>query len=165
MADGAVEIALAGEQDKGAIWSIMEPILREGDTYALPSDWTAAQGLDYWFGGIHEVFVAKLEGEVVGTFFLCPNQKGAGAHVANCGFMTSTQHRGKHIARTMGLYSLQLAKEKGFKAMQYNYVVSANVPAVKVWKAIGMEIVGTLPGAFKHPKLGFVDVYVMFQTL
>jgi len=53
----------------------------------------------------------------------------------------------------------------GYKAIQFNFVVSTNEAAVRLWKKIGFEIVGTLPGAFKHSSLGYVDVYVMFRSL
>jgi len=94
-----------------------------------------------------------------------PNQRGPGAHVCNCGYMVAESARGKGVARAMCLHSLDYARQRGYRAMQFNHVVSANTTAVALWKKLGFEIVGTLPKAFNHPVHGYVDSYVMFQTL
>ncbi len=160
-----VNIRPATSADAAAIWRILEPTIRAGETYALDRQMTQQEGLRYWFAPAHEVFVAEEGGEVLGTYFLQPNQSGAGAHVANCGYMTATGHTGKGIARAMCEHSLQHARQRGFRAMQFNLVVSTNERAVKLWQQLGFQIVGTLPGAFNHPTRGFVDAFVMFQTL
>jgi ribosomal protein S18 acetylase RimI-like enzyme len=93
------------------------------------------------------------------------NQAGGGAHVANAAFIVSKDARGKGIGRAMGEHCLKEARRLGFRAMQFNFVVSSNESAVKLWQDLGMKIVGTLPGAFRHPTRGDVDVFVMFQSL
>lgn len=155
----------AAAEDRPAIWAILEPIIRAGETYALPRDMTREAALDYWLGGNHAGFVAEAEGQVAGTYFLRANQKGGGDHVANAGFAVADAFGGRGIARAMGEDALARAKRQGFIAMQFNYVVSSNAPAVGLWSSLGFAAVGRLPGAFRHPVLGAVDVLVMYRTL
>jgi ribosomal protein S18 acetylase RimI-like enzyme len=155
----------AGSGDADAVWKILEPTIRAGETYTLSRDMTREQSLDYWFAPGNEVFVAEENGEIVGTYFLHANQKGGGAHVANCGYMTSVRASGRGVARAMCRHSLEHAKTRGFLAMQFNFVVSTNQRAVRLWQSFGFEIVGRLPGAFQHPTAGYVDAYVMFRYL
>lgn len=151
--------------DAAAVWSTLEPVLRAGETYALPRDWDAEQALGYWAMPGHEVFVAEEDGQLLGTYYLQANQKGGGARVANCGYITSGQATGRGVARTMCLHSLDHARARGFRAMQFNFVVSTNVRAVALWQALGFEIVGTLPRAFDHPRDGEVDALVLYRFL
>jgi L-amino acid N-acyltransferase YncA len=159
----AIREAAVGDSD--AIWRILEPVIRGGDTYTLPVDMNREEALAYWNSPGHEVFVAEENGEILGTYYLRANQKGGGAHVANCGYMTAAWASGRGVARVMCQHSLQYAKERGFLAMQFNFVVSSNERAVRLWQSMGFETVGRLPGAFKHPKLGFVDALVMYRHL
>lgn len=149
--------------DGDAIWRILEPILRAGETYALPRDWERDDLLAFWYAN-HDVFVAE-DGEIVGTYFLCANQRGGGAHVANAGYATATAAQGKGVARAMCAHSLEHARARGFRAMQFNMVVSSNTRAVALWERMGFAIAGTLPGAFSHPALGDIDAYVMYRRL
>lgn len=151
--------------DADAVWTIIEPVLRAGETYALPRDWNREEALAYWTMASHEVFVAELEGRVLGTYYLQANQKGGGATVANCGFMTAAEATGRGIARQMCVHSLDRARLRGFRAMQFNFVVSTNVRAVRLWEALGFAIVGRLPAAFEHPSEGHVDALVMYRFL
>src|SRR6267143_1408850 len=151
--------------DANAIWAIMEPIIRAGETYTLPRDMTKASALAYWLSAEREVFVAEDNGEVVGTYCLQANQKGGGAHVANCGYMTAVSATGRGVARAMCAHSLDRARERGFRAMQYNFVISTNERAIALWQSVGFRIVGRLPGAFRHPTAGFVDALVMYRSL
>jgi len=155
----------ASEADKPAILGIIAPVLRAGETYAIDTTLTDAEMLDYWFLPAHEVFVAEIDAQVLGTYYLMANQRGGGAHVANCGYMVSAAAQGKGLAGAMCEHSQARAKERGFRAMQFNHVVSTNVRAVRLWQKLGFEIVGTLPKAFHHPVNGFVDSFVMFKTL
>jgi L-amino acid N-acyltransferase YncA len=155
----------AGATDCDAIWSILEPVIRAGETYTLPRDMGRDEGIAYWFDAAHEVLVAEDDGTVVGTYFLQANQRGGGAHVANCGYVTAVNAMGRGVARAMCAHSLERARERGFRAMQFNFVVSANVRAVRLWEMFGFEVVGRLPGAFLHPVAGFVDALVMWRDL
>lgn len=163
--EATVQIRPATGADDDAIWPILEPVIRAGETYALPPDMTREAALAYWTSPMHRSFVAIGAGEVVGTYYLRPNQAGGGSHVANCGYMTAPWATGRGTARAMGLHSLRLAREAGFRAMQFNFVVSTNEPAIRLWRALGFEVVGRLPGAFRHPSRGFVDAFVMFRTI
>lgn len=158
-------IRLAGTADADAVWSILEPVIRAGETYTLPRDLSREEALTYWFSSNHEVFVAEEGGQVAGTYFLHPNQRGGGSHVANCGYMTAAQATGRGVARAMCLHSLEHARSRGYRAMQFNFVVSTNERAVRLWQHLGFEIVGRLPEAFEHPSLGFVDAFVMYRML
>lgn len=151
--------------DADAIWSILEPVLRAGETYALPRDWNRDQALGYWFSDGHDVFVAEEAGDVIGCYYLHANQRGGGAHVANCGYVTSAASSGRGIATAMCEHSLQRAAERGFRAMQFNFVISSNERAVKLWLRLGFDIVGTIPQAFDHPRLGYIDAFVMHRML
>lgn len=158
-------IRLAREKDADAIWSIIGPTIHAGETYALPADMTREDALAYWRGADRETFVAEDEGRIVGTYYIRANQEGGGAHVCNCGYMTAADSAGKGVAREMCAHSLDHARGRGFRAMQFNFVVSTNERAVRLWQSLGFEIVGRLPGAFAHPSLGFVDALVLFQPL
>lgn len=161
----AIQIRRATEQDRPAVLDIVAPVLAAGETYAIARDLDAGGVERYWFGDTHEVFVAADDGAILGSYYLMANQQGGGAHVANCGYMTAQAARGRGIARAMCLHSLEQARQRGFLAMQFNHVVSANTAAVQLWQKLGFDIVGTLPRAFQHPVLGFVDSYVMFRSL
>jgi ribosomal protein S18 acetylase RimI-like enzyme len=158
-------IHLATDSDHDAIWAILEPMIRLGETYTLPRDMSKQQALEYWFAADKETFVWKENGEVLGTYFLKANQLGGGAHVANCGYVTAPAAQGRSIARQMCLHSLERARERGFRAMQFNFVVSTNERAIKLWTSLGFEIVGRLPLAFEHPTQGLVDVLVMYRKI
>ncbi len=153
------------DADTNAIWAIMEPIIRAGETYTLPRDMDKENALAYWFSAEREVFVAEDNGHVVGTYCLQANQKGGGAHVANCGYMTAVSATGRGVARAMCEHSLGRARGRRFRAMQFNFVISTNERAVRLWQSFGFEIVGRLPKAFLHPTLGYVDAYIMYRDL
>jgi ribosomal protein S18 acetylase RimI-like enzyme len=159
-------IRSATDRDRDAIWAIFEPVIRAGETYTRPRDASREDALAYWFTPGHDVFVAEdAAGTVVGTYYLRANQKGGGAHVANCGYLVAPATEGRGVGRAMCEDSLRRAKARAFRAMQFNFVVSSNERAVRLWESCGFQIVGRLPGAFAHPSLGFVDALVMFRTL
>ena len=163
--------------DDDAIWTILEPILREGEAYTLPRDWSRREALAYWRAADHAVFVAQgvsdqardqardQASDILGTYYLRPNQKGGGAHVANCGYATHPRARERGVASAMCVHSLEFARRQGFTAMQFNFVVATNESAIAVWTRHGFDVVGRLPGAFRHPRLGMVDALVMYRAL
>jgi L-amino acid N-acyltransferase YncA len=155
----------AGHEDRDGVWAILEPVIRAGETYTLARDLPKEKALAYWLAEGHEVFVAIDEGRVAGTYILRPNQAGGGSHVANCGYMTAPFAVGKGVARAMCAHSLDHARSRGYRAMQFNFVVSSNERAVRLWKSFGFEIVGRLPEAFSHPALGYTDACVMYRFL
>jgi GNAT superfamily N-acetyltransferase len=160
-----VLIRPATEADGAVIWSIIGPIIAAGEAYALPRDWSMAAALAYWFGPEHEVFLCEENGVALGCCYIQPNKLGGGAHIANAGFATADQARGRGVARAMGVYILDHARGRGFRCMQFNFVISTNAPAVHLWTSLGFETLCRLPDAFDHPRLGFVDALVMFRRL
>jgi ribosomal protein S18 acetylase RimI-like enzyme len=159
----AIRPATAADDD--AIWRILEPTFRAGETYPVPRDIGRADALGYWHVGGQDVFVAEDDGLILGTFYLRANTGGGGAHVANCGYVVAPVATGRGVARAMCMASLQRARERGFRAMQFNLVIASNERAVHLWQSCGFEIVGRLPRAFQHPRLGYVDAFVMFRDL
>ena len=151
--------------DNDTIWRVLEPAFRAGETYMIERDISREAALAYWKSPAHAVFVAEDGGQVLGTYYLRANQRGPGAHVCNCGYITAPEHQGRGIARAMCAHSLEEAKRRGFKAMQFNAVIATNTRAVKLWQQMGFDIVGMLPGAFDHPGEGIVDALVMFKRL
>ena len=163
--DETLAIRPATPADDDAIWAILEPTFRAGETYPIPRDVSRVDALAYWRTSGHAVFVAEDAGQIVGTYYLRANNKGGGAHVANCGYIVAPTAMGRGVARAMCEHSLECARQRGFTAMQFNFVIASNERAVRLWQSCGFKITGTLPGAFKHPTRGFVDAYVMYRTL
>ena len=160
-----MQIRPATKDDAAAIWQVIGPTIRAGETYALPPGMSEAEALAYWMGPDRETFVAVDGGRILGTYYLKANQAGGGDHVANCGYITHPEATGRGIARRMCEHSLERARARGFRAMQFNFVVSTNGRAIRLWQTLGFETLGRLPLAFRHPVLGFVDALVMFRPL
>lgn len=151
--------------DWPSVWRIIEPVFRAGETCAYSPDITENDARKVWIDAHPATYVAESYGALVGTYYLKPNQPGLGSHVCNAGYIVSEKARGQGVATLMCEHSQSEAKRMGFRAMQFNIVVSTNESAVRLWQKLGFEIVGRLPGAFKHSKLGFVDAFVMFKQL
>ena len=164
---GPIAIRRYHEGDWAGVWSILEPVFRAGDTYAFPRDLAEEDARRAWTNAPKEVFVAEDSEtrQIVGTYYLKSNYEGPGAHVCNCGYVVSLHARGRGVASLMCEHSQREARRRGFRAMQFNLVASSNLAAVHLWQKMGFTIVGTLPGAFDHPTLGFVDAYVMHKPL
>jgi L-amino acid N-acyltransferase YncA len=160
-----VKIRAATEADSDAIWNIFHAIVAAGDTYAFDPAMSREEALRHWFGAGTHTYVAENDGRVVGTYILRANQAGPGAHVANAAYMVAKDARGLGVGPRMAEHSLTEARRLGFRAMQFNFVVSTNASAIHLWQQLGFKIVGTLPGAFRHPEAGYIDVYVMFRPL
>ena len=155
--------AVAG--DASGLWRILEPVIRAGETYPLPRDMRRDAALAYWLGAAHAVFVAEAEGDLFGTYYLRANQTGGGAHVANCGYMTAPHATGRGVATAMCRHSLEEARRRGYRAMQFNFVLASNERAVRLWTRMGFATIGRIPRAFDHPTLGLVDALVMWQEI
>jgi L-amino acid N-acyltransferase YncA len=160
-----MQIRPATHADHDAIWKIFHEIVVAGDTYAFDPRMSREEAFAYWFRDDTDTYVAEKDARVVGTYILKPNQLGPGAHVANAAFMVASDAQGSGVGRRMAEHCLSEARQTGFRAMQFNFVVSTNTAAIHLWKQLGFKIVGTLPGAFRHPEKGYVDVYVMFRSL
>jgi ribosomal protein S18 acetylase RimI-like enzyme len=155
----------AAPSDDDAIWQVIAPTLQAGETYPLPRDISRDDALAYWRATGHEVFVAEDQERIVGSYYLRANNRGGGNHVANCGYIVAPNARGRGVARQMCAHSLDQARKRGFTAMQFNFVISSNERAVRLWQSCGFAIVGNLPAAFVHPTRGPVDAFVMYRKL
>jgi L-amino acid N-acyltransferase YncA len=161
-----IEIRPAIDADFEAMWKIFAHHVAAGETYPFEADITRAAGYEYWLGPQVTSFVAVQGGErVLGMYKLVPNQVGRGAHTANASYMVSPAVQGLGLGRMLGEHSLLEARRQRYLAMQFNFVVSTNAAAVRLWTKLGFAIVGTLPKAYRHQRLGYVDAYVMYQPL
>ena len=160
-----IEIRRVGSDKWEKIWPIFHAVVSAGDTYAYPPEIEKEEAFAAWFGPKTTVYTAALDGFMAGSYILRPNMPGLGSHVANASFMVHPDKQGCGIGRAMGAHALQEAKKSGFTAMQFNLVVSTNTAALALWKTLGFSIVGTLPRAFNHRKLGPVDAFVMLRFL
>lgn len=164
-ADRATPVALrpAEVRDHGALWAILAPAFRAGDTYAIDPAVSREAALAYWCGAGRTVWMAEAAGEILGTCYLRANAEGPGDHVANAGFVTHPAARGRGVAQAMLDHVLAAARAAGFRAMQFNCVVSTNTGAIRLWERAGFATVGRLPGGFRHPERGEVDALVMYR--
>lgn len=149
-----------------AVWRIMQPVFRQGETYVFAPDISEQEAHRVWIDVPDAAFVALDEaGEVLGTYYIKANQPGLGAHVCNCGYIVAAAARGRGIASMMCEHSQDEARRMGFKSMQYNLVAATNEGAVRLWLKHGFTIIGTLPRAFNHARLGLVDAHIMYKHL
>ncbi|WP_035456988.1 GNAT family N-acetyltransferase [Algoriphagus terrigena] len=155
----------AKPEDSSKLWEIIEPIIQAGETYVFAPDSSSEKIMGYWLAPDKETYVCESDGELVGTFFLKANQPDSGSHVVNAGYMVIQKSAGKGIGKAMANFSFAEAKRLGFQAMQFNYVVKSNEAAVSLWKKMGFGIVGEIPDAFLHSRLGLTNVYVMYRKL
>ncbi|SDP38115.1 L-amino acid N-acyltransferase YncA [Arthrobacter sp. ok909] len=167
-AAGSWTIRAARPEDWAGIWAILEPVIRSGETFTWDRDTTEDEARGRWFKqapGQTFVAVASGTGAILGTGELHPNQGGGGSHVANAGYMVHPGSAGRGLARALCAYSLDAARDAGFRAMQFNAVVESNVRAVAAWKSMGFEVLATIPEAFNHPNLGYVGLHMMYRKL
>lgn len=168
-----IKIRPAIAEDFNAIWKIFKSVIAGGDTYVNRAETTEHEALDKWFATNVKTFVAEIDGKIsgelprgiVGAYLLKPNQVDRGSHIANASYIVDTETRGAGIGKALALHSISTAKELGYLAMQFNFVVSTNIAAVNLWKSVGFKIISTVPKGFKHETLGYVDAYIMFREL
>jgi len=160
-----MNIREAAKNDFDRIWPIFQEIAAAGETYAYPRDITKDQALKTWMDDPRNTYVFEEDGMVSGTYFIKTNQAGPGGHVCNCGYMVASAARGRGIATAMCEHSQGVARQLGYKAMQFNFVASSNEVAVRLWTKMGFSTAGRLPKAFRHPVRGFVDALVMYKWL
>ena len=160
-----MEIRPATPADEQAIWEIFQAVIAPGDTFAFEPNATREDFRSYWLGPQTRVYVAEKDSRILGSYILRPNQPGLGGHVANAGYMVSPRARGLGVGRRLGEHSLLEARRVGYRAIQFNFVVSTNTVAVELWKSLGFRILATLPDAYRHSRLGYVDAYVMHRSL
>jgi L-amino acid N-acyltransferase YncA len=160
-----IKIRQATEQDKPAIWQIIKAVIATGDTYVFDPATPEREMMEWWFSPEKHVYVAEQNGEVVGTYWIKPNQPGLGSHVCNAAYMVAPKATGKGIGMQMGEHSFDEARRLGFDSMQFNFVVKSNIAAVKLWQKIGMQIIGEIPDAFNHVRDGMTNALIMYRKL
>jgi len=158
-------IRLYTKDDGDGLWAILEPVVREGVSYPIDPAASREDVFAYWLSADKTVYVVEHDGGLVGTYYLKPNSTGPAAHVANAGYMVHPEARRMGVARKMAIDSFERAGQAGYRAIQYNLVVSTNLNAVRLWRSVGMELVGTLPEAFCLPGGQYVDALVMYRLL
>jgi ribosomal protein S18 acetylase RimI-like enzyme len=160
-----IEIRPAEKSDWPLIWAMIAPIMAAGETLVLPRDGGEEDARAYWSSAEKLNFLAVEDSETLGSSYIRANQRGGGAHIANCGYITAEAARGRGAARALCAHSIEYCRAAGFKAIQFNFVVSTNEPAVHLWHSFGFDVLARLPKAFDHPRLGYVDALVMWKTL
>jgi L-amino acid N-acyltransferase YncA len=170
-ASDALTIRIAEEaSDWPGIWAVFEPVVREGETYPLDTRLDEAGARAYWFASDKTIFVAEDAGQgpetrIIGSYYIKPNSTGPAAHVCNAGYIVHPAARGRGVAQSLCRHSIEEARRHGYRAMQYNLVISTNDRAVRLWQHMGFGIVGALPGAFRRPNGDYVDALVMYRSL
>ena len=161
-----IKIRSYNNNDWPRVWQIIEPVFRAGETYAFPRNISEEEAHKAWVLAPRATYVAvDKDDALLGTYYIKPNQPGQGDHICNCGYIVARNTRGQGVATAMCEHSQHEAIAQGFRAMQYNLVVSTNSGAVRLWKKLGFEVVGTIPEAFHHPLQGYVDAFVMYKRL
>jgi ribosomal protein S18 acetylase RimI-like enzyme len=158
-------IRVATKEDAEGLWKILEPMIRKGGTYVFSLDKSKESMMGYWMGADKTTFAVERGGELVGTFYLKANQEGFGDHVCNAGFVVAPEAEGQGLGRWMGTIALEEAKKRGYLAMQFNFVIQTNLPAVHLWKSLGFSVLGEIPEAYRHPKLGLVSALIFYKKL
>lgn len=160
-----LHIRKAAPSDTDQVWDIFSQVIQTGDTFVFDPHTPKADLEKLWFAPNMQTFVAADNGVIEGSYFIKPNQIDLGNHVANCGYMVSPGARGKGIGQILCEHSLRVARESGYKGMQFNIVVSTNAGAVRLWEKCGFRIIGTTPSGFRHARLGYVDTHIMYREL
>tara|TARA_R110002051_G_scaffold33923_1_gene75470 strand:+ start:1866 stop:2363 length:498 start_codon:yes stop_codon:yes gene_type:complete len=160
-----MQIRRAIAADADAIWALLHPVFRAGDTYAVDPAITRDAALAYWMDQPAATYVATLNDTIVGTYYIKTNQQGGDAHVCNCGYIVGAAARGQGVAAAMCVASQTDALTLGYRAMQFNFVLASNSGALRLWDKLGFTTMGTLPRAFDHPTLGLIDAHILFKWL
>jgi ribosomal protein S18 acetylase RimI-like enzyme len=158
-------IRVASKEDAEGLWNILEPVIRKGGTYVFSLDKSKESMMGYWMGAGKTTFVVERGGELVGTFYLKSNQEGLGDHICNAGFVVAPEAEGQGLGRWMGTIALEEARIRGYLAMQFNFVIKSNQPAVHLWKSLGFSVLGEIPEAYRHPQLGLVSALIFYKKL
>ncbi len=162
----ALQIRAYAPSDWPSVWALLEPVFRSGETFPHDPAITEEEAQVAWVEQSQAVMVAAdAAGALVGTYYLRPNSLALGAHVANAGYVVAESARRQGIGSQLCQHSMQAARRLGFRLMQFNLVVCTNTAGIRCWQRNGFQVMGTLPEAFRHQRLGYVDALVMVQSL
>lgn len=160
-----LKITKATEQDFDEIWKIFQPIVQAGGTYVYRPDISREEAVSIWFDKTYDTYLAKLDDKIIGAYVIRPGHRDLGSHISNAAYIITDKYRGNGYGEILGKHSITQAQKLGYKAMQFNYVVSTNKVAINLWRKLGFSIVGTIPRAYNHPKLGYVDIHIMHRKI
>ncbi len=160
-----MKIREATLKDYDAIWNIFKKVIKTGDTYVFDPQTPKTDLAKHWFTSYMKTYVVEEKNKILATYILKPNQIDLGSHICNCSYMVDPESFGKGLGKMMCEHSLENAKIMGYKAMQFNIVVSTNIPAIKLWEKYSFKIIGTIPKGYKHSSLGYVDAYIMYREI
>ena len=160
-----IHIRKAEQRDEEAVWTIIHRVIASGDTYVFEPGTPRDRMIPYWFAKQTYTYVAEIEDQVVGTYIMKDNQPGLGSHIANASYMVHPDFHGRGLGKALGAHSIGEAKMLGYKALQFNIVVKTNEVAVTLWEKLGFEIIGEIPKAFDHARLGYVPAYIMYRSV
>lgn len=152
-------------EDYEAVWEIFHLVVQTEDTFIFSANTRKEDLQEHWFASYMHTNVYEIKKKILGTYIVQPNQVSLRNHIANASYMVHPNAQGKGIGKKLCEHSLNLAKDLGFIAMQFNMVVCTNISAIALWKKLGFEIIGTTPKGFKHKKIGLIDTYIMYKTL
>ncbi|QPB82893.1 GNAT family N-acetyltransferase [Pseudoalteromonas rubra] len=158
-------IRIMTQNDFQHFWPTFKEVIEQQETYAFDPDMSQQQAYALWCQKVDIAYVMVEGYEILGSYYLKANAMGPSNHICNCGYMVAPQARGKGIARTLCEHSQSEAIKLGYRAMQFNSVVASNQVAVQLWQRLGYQIIGTIPKAYRHPSLGFVDSHIMYKWL
>jgi L-amino acid N-acyltransferase YncA len=162
-----VTVREATAADWSQIWSFMSQIVKAGETFAYDEQMDEAQARDSWLVGPpgRTTVAVDSHGGVLGTANMYANRDGPGGHVASGSFMVNPARWGKGVGRALCEDMIAWARDQGFRAIQFNAVVETNTHAVKLYRSLGFEVIGTVPEAFRHPTESYVGLHVMHLRL
>lgn len=161
-----MEVRDAVDDDWPSIWPVFAETVRAGQTYAYDPDLTSEQARGLWMTPAPGATVVAVEGEeLLGTAKMGPNREGRGAHIGTASFLVASRARGRGVGRALATHVVDWHRTQGFRGIQFNAVVETNTAAVSLWRSLGFNVVGTVPGAFQHPQHGYVGLHVMFLPL
>lgn len=155
----------ANNEDINKVWPIIKEVIATGSTYVFAPESPKEKMIDYWFDPMKHCYVAEIEGVIVGTFVLKDNQPDLGNHIANGSYIVASVAAGKGVGKAMGKFSIDLARQLGYRAIQFNIVIKSNTVAVKLWQSLGFQIIGEVPEAIRHPNGTFGNAYIMYLSL
>jgi GNAT superfamily N-acetyltransferase len=154
------------EPDWTEVWPIVRQIVRAADTFAYDPAMTESEARAIWIESPPGLTVVATDGNrILGSAKMAPNRPGPGSHVATASFMVADEARGRGVGKALCRFALDWAHQQGFAGMQFNAVAASNVGAIALYRQLGFEIVGTVPGAFAHPTLGRVGLHIMYRAL
>ena len=160
-----IVFALCKESEQRELYELFLEILKEGNSYPQTLPYSFTDFLNYFFPLNSKVLICKKDNKIIGGFYLKPNFPGRASHIANCGYLVKNEYRGKGIGFYLGKYSIDMAKDLGYKSIIFNLVFDENIVSIKLWEKLGFKIIGTIPNAVRKNDRNFQDAHIMFLSL